>query len=87
MNALAQADAVADLGLMKGGFSGDAMVLDRGAHSGKWGGRTQSAQSRGVWGHAPSRKFWISDLLRSFLVQTGSNHDRYSHGIYLNIDG
>ena len=57
MNALAQADAVADLGLMKGGFSGDTMVLDRGAHSGKWGGRTQSAQSRGVWGHAPPENF------------------------------
>ncbi len=24
---------------------------------------------RGVWGHAPPGKFWISGLLRSFLVQ------------------
>ena len=68
---------------MKGGFSGDGMILDRGAHNGKWGGRAQSAPSRGVWG-MPLRK--ILDF-RSFLVQTGSNHDHYSHGIYLNTDG
>ena len=37
--------------------------------------------------HAPSEKFWISDLLRSFLVQSESNHDRYSLGICINMDG
>ena len=26
------------------------------------------ALARGVWGHAPPGKFWISGLLRSFLV-------------------
>ncbi len=29
----------------------------------------QSTPARGVWGHAPPGKFWISGLLRSFLVQ------------------
>ena len=31
---------------------------------------TICALARGVWGHAPPRKFWILDLLRSFLVQS-----------------
>ena len=38
-------------------------------------------------GACPPRKFWVSDLLRSFLVQSGGNRDRYSLGIYLNMDG
>ena len=31
----------------------------------------RSAQTRGVWGHAPPGKFFISDILRWFLVQSG----------------
>ena len=38
----------------------------------------------GDLGACPLGKCWISDLLRSFLVQSGSNRDRYSLGIYLN---
>ena len=29
------------------------------------------AHPSGVWGHAPPETFWISDLLRSLLVQSG----------------
>ena len=28
-----------------------------------------SVPTRGVWGHAPPRKFWISGLLKSSLMQ------------------
>ena len=75
-----------DPGLTKGGFSGDPRILPIGVltHNGKGGSFARSAPSRGVWGHATPGKFWISDLLRSFLVQSGSNRDRYSIGIYLN---
>ena len=39
----------------------------------------------GSGGMPPPRKILlISDLLRSFLVQSGCNRDRYSLGIYLN---
>ena len=34
----------------------------------------------GYLGHGPQRTFWISDLLRSFLAQSGSNHDRLTSG-------
>ena len=30
----------------------------------------RSVPPRGVWGHVPPGKFWILDLLRSFLVQS-----------------
>ena len=30
-----------------------------------------SVPSRGVWGHAPPGKFWVLDLLRSFVMQFG----------------
>ena len=33
--------------------------------------RALRARPRGVWGHAPPETFWISDLLRSLLVQSG----------------
>ena len=46
----------------------------------------EARQLGGLWACPPSspRKFWISDLLRSFLAQSGSNHDRYYLGIRLN---
>ena len=41
----------------------------------RWGfvrlARQGRARPRGVWGHAPPETFWISDLLRSLLVQSG----------------
>ena len=33
--------------------------------------RARIAHPRGVWGHASPETFWISDLLRSLLVQSG----------------
>ena len=33
--------------------------------------RARRAHPRGVWGQAPPETFWISDLLRSLLVQSG----------------
>ena len=35
----------------------------------------------------PLGKFWVSDLLISFLVQSGSIRESYSFGIHLNMDG
>ena len=56
-------------------FTGADAGLDR------WGfvrlarqGRAQRARPRGVWGHAPPETFWISDLLRSLLVQSEDGH-------------
>ena len=39
---------------------------------------------RALQGPFPLEKFWISDVLRSFLVQSGTNRDCYSIGIHLN---
>ena len=77
---------MADPGFMAGGFSGDPGILPMGVltHNLKRGSFARSAPPRGVWGNASPGKFWISDLLKSFLVQSGSNRDRYSLGIYLN---
>ena len=50
------------------------------------GAHARSALSRGVWGHALPGKFWISIVLKSFLVQSGGSRDRYSLGIHLNTD-
>ena len=44
----------------------------------------QARRVGGSGGMPPPGKCWISDLLRSFLVQSGSNRDRYSSGILLN---
>ena len=45
--------------------------------AGRGGSGARSTPARGVWGHAPPGKVWISDLLRS---QPGCNHDRYYLG-------
>ena len=39
---------------------------------------------RALQGPFPLEKFWISDVLRSFLVQSGTNRDCSSLGIHLN---
>ena len=43
-------------------------------------GRAPRAHPRGVWGHAPPETFWISDLLRSLLVQSGGEILRRIYG-------
>ena len=48
------------------------------------GAVSREARHLGGFGGMPPRKFWISDILRFFLVQSGSNRDRYSFGIYFN---
>ena len=55
--------AVADPGLMKGGFSGNPV----GAHNGKYG---EAHQLGGFGGMPPQENFLISDLLISLLVQS-----------------
>ena len=48
------------------------------------GAVSPEARHLGGSGGMPPGKFWISDLLRTFLVQSVSNRDRYSLGIHLN---
>ena len=48
---------------MKGGFSVDCRI---------WKMGQSHTPSRGSGGMPPPGKFWISDLLRSFLVQSGN---------------
>ena len=76
---------VADPGLMKGGFSGDTKILARGAHNGKWSSRARSAPSRGSGGMPPRKilNFRSSEMISGTIFY----RDRYSLGIYLNIDG
>ena len=51
------------------------------------GAVAREARHLGGSGGMPPRKFWVSDLLRSFLVQSGGNRDCYFLAIYLNMDG
>ena len=55
-------------GLQWNGHSGGPRILKTGAPVCDLS--EHRAPARGVWGHAapPPGKFWISDLLRSFLV-------------------
>ena len=67
--------SVAILGFYLWGYSlttEKGVVLREARHLGESGGMP------------PPGKFWFSDLMISFLVQSGSNRDRYSLGIYLN---
>ena len=75
----------ADPGLMKGGFSGDRRNLAMGVLTMENAAVACEARHLGGSGGMLPRE--ILDLLRLFLVQSGSNRDRYSLGIYLNRDG
>ena len=69
---------MADLGLTKGGFSGDPRILAMELLATENNAIARKAHHIGVSGGMPPGKFWILDHLRSFLVQSGSNRDRYS---------
>ena len=56
----------------RGGSSGADAGLDRrGFVRLARQARARRVRLRGVWGHAPPETFWISDLLRSLLLQSG----------------
>ena len=72
---------------MKGGFGGHRRILAMGVLTTENGAVACEASHLGKSGGMPPGKFWISELVRSFLVQSGSNRDHYSLGIYLNMNG
>ena len=68
---------------MKEGFNGDPRILPMGYSltTEKGAVSREARHLGGSGGMLPQKNF---DLLRSVLVQYGSNRDRYSLGIYLN---
>ena len=72
---------------MKRGFSGNATILAMVLLTTQNGAVASEALHLGGCGGMPPGKFCISDLLRSFLVQSGSNSDRYFLEIYLIMGG